>query len=112
MKPARYSFCPAVKGPGGPGHGRPDAEILLRSAPTLLVKGAEIGHRPGEHDNFDRHPLVRRYWDGDRTLTIPQAYYICGTPFVADAILRLRQELRVAAARVRTPLPFASPGRL
>ena len=88
-------------------YGRPDAEVLLQTAPTLLVKGAGVGRAPGLRDNVERHPLIRTYWDGDRTLTIRQAYYICGTPLVADAAIRLRAELRAAAARVRQPLPFA-----
>lgn len=93
--------------PPASSYGRPDVEVLLQTAPTLLVKGAGLGRAPGLRDNVERHPLIRRYWDGARTLTIRQAYYICGTPMVADAALRLRAELRAAAARVRTPLPFA-----
>lgn len=89
-------------------YGRPDVEVLLLTAPTLLVKGAGVGRKPGLRDNVERHPLIGGYWDGARTLTIRQAYYLCGTPLVADAAFQLRAELRAAAARVRTPLPFAS----
>jgi len=98
--------------PPASGYGKPDTEILLLSAPTLLVKGAGIGRKPGMHDNIDRHPLLRRYWDGARFLTIPQAYYICGTPMVGTAALKLRQELREAARHIHSPLPFASSRRL
>lgn len=96
----------------GTGYGRPDIEILLRTAPTMLVKGAGVGRHPGLRDNVERHPLIRRFWDGDRTLTIRQAYYICGTPMVAEAALQLRAEMRAAAARVRKPLPFAPEASL
>ena len=89
-------------------YGKPDTEALLATAPTLLVKGAGVRRKPGLHDNVERHPLVRRYWDGDRTITIRQAYYICGTPRIAEAVFLLRRELRTAAARIRTPLPFAA----
>ncbi|MGI9375803.1 MAG: ABC transporter substrate-binding protein [Tsuneonella suprasediminis] len=88
-------------------YGKPDIEILLLSAPTLLVKGAGVGRRPGLRENVERHPLIRQYWDGERTLTIRQAYYICGTPMVAEAALQLRAELRAAALHVNAPLPFA-----
>jgi iron complex transport system substrate-binding protein len=98
--------------PPASGHGKADSEILLMSAPTLLVKGAGIDRKPGMQDNFDRHPLIRRYWDGAGTLTIPQAYYVCGTPMVGDAALRLRRLLRAAARRIHAPLPFASARRL
>jgi len=89
-------------------NGKPDAEALLVTAPALLVKGAGFHRKPGLQDNVERHPLVRRYWDGARTMTIRQAYYVCGTPRIAEAVFLLRQELRAAAARVRTPLPFAT----
>lgn len=88
-------------------YGNPDTEVLLQSAPTLLVKGEGIGRKPGLRDNVERHPVIRRFWDGPRTLTVQQAYYVCGTPLIADAAIRLRAELREAAAKARTPLPFA-----
>lgn len=93
-------------------HGKPDAEVLLLTAPTLLVKGAGVGRRPGLRDNVERHPVVGRFWDGPRTLTVRQAYYICGTPHVAEAAVALRAELRKAAMQVRTPLPFALSGAM
>lgn len=98
--------------PPASGYGKPDTEILLLSAPTLLVKGAGVGRKPGMHDNVDRHPLVRRYWNGARSLTIAQAYYLCGTPMIGDAALKLRRELRGAARHIHAPLPFAPAGRL
>lgn len=91
-------------------YGRPDVEVLLLTAPTLLVKGAGNGRAPGLRDNVERHSIIRRFWDGPRTLTIRQAYYLCGTPFIGDAILQLRAELQGTARQVKTPLPFA-PGR-
>ncbi|WP_156678214.1 ABC transporter substrate-binding protein [Sphingomonas profundi] len=97
--------------PPASGYGKPDTEVLLLSAPALLVKGAGVGRAPGMHDNLDRHPVVRRYWDGARTLTIRQAYYVCGTPMIGKAIARLRQELRDAARQIHAPLPFAPAGR-
>ena len=88
-------------------YGKPDIEILLLSAPSLLVTGAGVGRRPGLRENVELHPLIRRYWDGDRTLTIRQAYYVCGTPMVTEAAMQLRNELRSAALHARSPLPFA-----
>lgn len=88
-------------------YGRPDVEVLLLTAPDLLVKGAGNGRKPGLRDNAERHPVIRQYWDGPRTLTIRPAYYMCGTPFIGDAIFQLRAELRNSARNVDTPLPFA-----
>ncbi|KTE64570.1 MULTISPECIES: hypothetical protein [unclassified Sphingopyxis] len=52
-------------------YGKPDIEILLLSAPSLLVKGAGVGRRPGLRENVERHPLIRRYWDGERHDFVP-----------------------------------------
>ena len=85
--------------------GVPDTELLLAAAPALLVRGGADSHgalRAAVTDN----PIVLRYWGGDRTLPIRQAYYLCGTPFVADEAMRLRGELRAAAGAAHTPLPF------
>jgi iron complex transport system substrate-binding protein len=54
-----------------------------------------------------RHRLVQRHW-GDRTIFIPQAYYVCGTPRIADAALLLRARLREAASKVGNAPPRAA----
>ena len=89
-------------------YNRPDTEVLLVAAPTLLVKGAGVRPEYGMRENIERHPLVRRYWDGARTVAISPAYYTCGTPRITKAAIRLRAELRAAAGQVRAPLPFAA----
>lgn len=94
--------------PPASGYGMPDTEVLLAAAPTFLIKGASTFEKPGLRDNVTRHPLVRRYWDGARTVTIRQAYYICGTPLVAEAAIALRDKLRKASVDIRAPLPFTA----
>ncbi|WP_260582338.1 ABC transporter substrate-binding protein [Sphingopyxis sp. PET50] len=93
------------------GYNRPDTEVLLVAAPTLLVKGAGVRPEYGMRENIERHPLVRRYWDGARTLAISPAYYTCGTPRITKAAIRLRAELRDAARQIGSPLPFAAGKR-
>lgn len=83
---------------------RPDIEVLLQADPALLVQGSIDAKAASLGDDVMRHRLVRRYW-GDRTLFIPQAYYVCGTPMVADAAFRLRAELRAAVDRAGPALP-------
>ncbi len=90
------------------GPGAPDTELLLAEAPALLVRGGK-DDRNGLRTDTALHPLVRRFWGQDRTVVIDQAYYICGTPFIADEALRLRTRLQAAAAAAPTPLPFARP---
>ena len=85
--------------------GTPDTELLLAEAPALLVRGGDED-RDGLRADIAGNPLVRKYWAKDRTVTIDQATYVCGTPFVADEALRLRARLQAAAAAAHTPLPF------
>lgn len=77
---------------------RPDIEVLLQAQPTLLVQGSIDARSASLGDDVMRHRLVKRYW-GDRTLFIPQATYVCGTPRVADAAISLRDQLRAAQAQ-------------
>lgn len=86
--------------------GVPDTELLLVAAPALLGRGGS-DDRNGLRADIVGHPLVRRFWGRDRTVAIDQAFYVCGTPFVADEALRLRAKLQFAAATAITPLPFA-----
>lgn len=91
--------------------GAPDTELLLAAAPALLMRGGPLGERGDDRNGLRAdiagNPLVRRFWGKDRTVAIDQAFYVCGTPFIADEALRLRARLQAAAAAARTPLPFA-----
>lgn len=88
-------------------HRRPDIEVLLRANPAFIMQGSggETGASLG--DDVTRHRLVRRYW-GNRMLAIPRAYYVCGTPRIADGAIRLRALLRAARDRSGPALPIGS----
>lgn len=89
------------------GYGHPDAEVLLEAAPPLLIQGSPGARQPSLSDDVELHRIVRRYWTQQgRMLTIPEAYYVCGTPRAAEAVGLLRGELRRAATQAHTPLPF------
>lgn len=88
---------------------RPDIEVLLKAQPALLVQGSMDARSASLGDDVMRHRLVKRHW-GDRTLFIPQAYYVCGTPRVADAAVSLRDQLRDAAARTGDAAPLRGTG--
>jgi iron complex transport system substrate-binding protein len=90
--------------------GPPATELLLAAAPALIIQGG-LSNQQSLRADIAYHPLVRRYWGAGRTLTIRPAYYICGTPFVADEALHLRAELRAKLTAARTPLPFAIGAR-
>lgn len=90
------------------GYRRPGIEVLLKADPALLVQGSLERKAASLGDDVLRHRLVRRYW-GDRTIFMPQSYYACGTPMIADAAIRLRADLRAASARIRRPAPLPAP---
>ena len=98
-----------VREPMALSYRKPDVEVLLQAAPPLLVRGSRDARIAGLGDDVMRHRLVRRYWSGGRTLTIPQAYYTCGTPMIAEAAVALRRQLRQAASLAPT-LPFRPEG--
>jgi iron complex transport system substrate-binding protein len=93
-----------IRAPATLSYRKPDIELLLQADPVLLVQGSMDQRSPSVSDDAVRHRLVKRFW-GDRTLIIPQAYYVCGTPMLGDAAVRLRSDLRKAAAsRPRPPI--------
>jgi iron complex transport system substrate-binding protein len=87
--------------------GAPDVETLLATAPDLLVEGEPGFERPGRRTDGLDNPTIRRFW-GRRTVVVPQSSYLCGTPFSAEAAVRLRREMQAARQRAQAPLPFAS----
>lgn len=84
---------------GGTRGGRAESiEALLALGPALLIEGDPRFRHPGRHDELAHHPAIARRWAA-RTLTLPEAAVICGTPFIGDAALSLRAQLRAAAER-------------
>jgi hypothetical protein len=82
-------------------------ERLLAERPDLLVEDEPGAESPGLRAAVLGHPAVRRLWS-DRVVVLPARSYVCGTPFSADAALRLKAGMRLTLARAR---PFAAPGR-
>jgi len=80
--------------------GRPNAELLLAADPDLLVQGSPAAASMSRGDDVTHHRVVREHWRG-RLLTVPQAYYVCGTPAVAHAATMLRDQLRAIAEEQR-----------
>ncbi len=85
--------------------GTPSVEMLLKTAPALLVRGEPGFERPDRRSDVASHPLIRRFWVG-RTVVVPQSSYICGTPLSADAALSLRDQMRAVAGKASQPLRF------
>ena len=69
----------------------PGIETLLMLRPAVLVRGG-TGARDTPRGDRDQ-ALIRRLWSG-RTVIVPPTATMCGTPYTADAALRLRARLR------------------
>lgn len=83
---------------GSLGGHSPDVETLLKVDPALLVQGGPAdGATLG--DDVARPRIVREHWRG-RTVTVQQSAYLCGTPMLAAAATRLRDDLRAAVERM------------
>ena len=74
-------------------------ETLLTSNPDVLVVGRQRDGPALANETF-RHPALRRAFAERPRASIPDHLWICGTPFVAEAIARL-SALRASVELVR-----------
>lgn len=73
---------------GYAGAARVSLETLLRADPDLVVTASR---GPAALADLPlRHPALVRAFGAERRLAMPDRLWICGAPFVVDAILRLR----------------------
>ncbi len=64
-------------------------ESLIASPPDLLVLTGPVDeYRTVTADNL-RHPALARLRAERATVTVPWRYWLCGTPYVAEAVRRL-----------------------
>lgn len=82
-----------------------DAEALLQTAPAALVQGISRADAPGRRRDVDRHPLARQFY-ADRTVTLPQSLYVCGTPYSAEAVTLLHAAFADLQASGLDTAPF------
>ncbi len=84
-----------------------DAEALLQTAPVALVQGISRADAPGRRRDVARHPLARQFY-ADRTVTLPQSLYVCGTPYSAEAVTLLHAAFASLKASGRDTPPFTA----
>jgi iron complex transport system substrate-binding protein len=82
------------------GMARLSLETLMLAAPELIVTGEGYG-APALADEVLHHPATRAL-AGSRRVELPAALTTCGTPFVVEAIERLRA---AAGLERRVPAP-------
>ena len=79
-------------------------EVLVARPPQLIVLvGAADEYRTAAADNL-RHPALRHVLRHNRSVRIPRALWLCGSPRVAEAVSRLAaaaQRLAVTGSRRR-----------
>lgn len=63
-------------------------EALVSAEIDVLIMGRQ---RPGAAQAYEvlRHPLLRQHFPDQRRVTIADQMWVCGTPFVVDAIAEL-----------------------
>lgn len=74
---------------GYPGAARVSLETLLQAEPDILAKASR---GPDALSDLPlRHPALRSRFGGARSVVIPDRLWICGAPFVADAVRMLQR---------------------
>ena len=63
-------------------------ETLLNADPDVLIVGRQR-EDPALANEVFRHPALGRVFDGRPMISVPDYLWICGTPFVAQAVARL-----------------------
>ena len=83
----RAGFIDLGKALGLAGAARVSLEQLLKADPALLVK--TTGGPASLADLPLQHPALRAAFPENRTIAMPDRLWICGAPFVAEAVRRL-----------------------
>lgn len=61
-------------------------EMLVLSAPDIIIAEAKSDDPPTmAYDSFD-HPVLRSVTGGRHFVSIPDKYWVCGTPFTTEAV--------------------------
>lgn len=85
-----------------------DAEAVLMTAPDALVQGVPTPDEPGLRREAETHPLARRFY-ADRTVTVPQWAYVCGTTYSAEAVTLLAAAFAALKRQGLDTPPFGAP---
>ncbi len=72
------------------GTGQLPLETLLAAAPEILIMG-RVYDSPARANEAFRHPALRRAFAEKPVVRVPDRFWVCGTPFVAEAIARLSE---------------------
>lgn len=80
---------------GMTGTGQLPLEALLAADPAMLVTGRKR-QGPALANEIFRHPALKRAFAGKPNVSVPDHLWVCGTPFVAEAVARLAEARRAA----------------
>lgn len=89
-------------GQGALGFGDFDVEMLVQTAPDVLIQTDPRFAEPTLQRQQGRHRLVRRLYAG-RTVFVPDTPFNCGLPQSAEAALALRKAFSAIPAKGRGP---------
>ena len=72
------------------GTGQLPLATLLTAGPEVLIMG-RVHDGPARANEVFRHPALRRAFADKPIVRVPDRFWVCGTPFVAEAIARLSE---------------------
>jgi len=72
------------------GTGQLPLETLIAADPDILIMGRKREGAALANETF-RHPALRRAFAARSSVKMPDYLWVCGTPFVAEAIMRLSE---------------------
>lgn len=74
-------------------------EVLVASAPDLIIGGVRPSKAPALAYQTFEHPALRAVLKGGELTSVPDRYWICGAPFTAQAVGLLSQQSQALRAK-------------
>ena len=82
-------------------------EVSIGGGPVVKY-GVPTPDEPGLRREAETHPLARRFY-ADRTVTVPQWAYVCGTTYSAEAVTLLAAAFAALKRQGLDTPPFGAP---
>ncbi|HEX2842968.1 ABC transporter substrate-binding protein [Hyphomicrobium sp.] len=74
-------------------------EVLVASAPDLIIGGVRPSKAPALAYQTFEHPALRAVLEGGELTSIPDKYWVCGAPFTAQAVGLLSAQAQALRAK-------------
>lgn len=74
-------------------------EVLVMSAPELVIGDGRVETSPALAQEVFQNPALRAVMKNRAPVDVPDKYWVCGTPFTAEAVRVLAREAKAFAPR-------------